>query len=178
MESSGSHKGKRALLVLVVLVGVAMYFAPKQGGAPAAPSGPATSASFEMLSSYEYPMDVYDVPVPRGPNEPDPVPAPVRALSGKRVAIQGYIMPVKMEGPKIAAFLLTAFMPACCFGRAPRVNDWILVTLPKPTELPKGQHAALMNVTGVLTVNERYGKNKALIGMYSMDAEAVAPAKS
>jgi len=57
------------------------------------------------------------------------VPEKILALSGKRVAIDGYMMPLAYEAGGAKKFLLMKNQYGCCFAQTPKVNEWIEVTM-------------------------------------------------
>lgn len=119
-------------------------------------SGQPAPVSFDLLGGFEMPR----------------VPPEVRALDGQRVKLEGFVMPMKMAGPRLIAFMLTSFMPGCCFGQEPRLNDWVLVVVSEDLHI-KASNLNFATVTGTLAVREVRDKQGELIGLYSMRATEV-----
>ena len=58
------------------------------------------------------------------------VPRNVRNLSGKKVALEGFMVPtVVNEQNMVQEFLLMPDQLSCCFGQAPEANGWVVVVL-------------------------------------------------
>jgi hypothetical protein len=55
------------------------------------------------------------------------IPAWVWSLNGKKVEIDGYMIPIEMNGRYVKSFALTHSSSGCCFGISPRINGWIYV---------------------------------------------------
>ena len=101
------------------------------------------------------------------------IPAAVKALDGKEVAVCGFMLPFDYVKSGTADFALLKSQAGCCFGTAPRLNEWIEVHMPKATEVIMDTPIL---VRGRLKVKEiREAGN--LMGIYSMDGEAVELAR-
>lgn len=94
------------------------------------------------------------------------VPATIRELDGKQVRLVGFMMPIEYRGDKVASFMLVESQLACCYGKQPRVNEWVHVRCQNPvlpsTEVP-------VAVTGSFHVNPEVKEGK-LVGLYGLDA--------
>lgn len=55
------------------------------------------------------------------------IPANVKALDGRKVRVEGFMMPLKMEKGGVRQFLLMRNQMMCCYGIAPQANEWIVV---------------------------------------------------
>jgi hypothetical protein len=100
------------------------------------------------------------------------VPAAVRALNDKPVAIQGFMLPMKVEDGKVTEFLLLKSQMGCCYGLTPGINEWVDVRT-----IGKGVESLMDNtitVYGTLHVGE-VRENGYLTGLYKMDCEKVQP---
>jgi len=127
------------------------------------------SVSFSDLSSFPY------TPPARGKDlRPDPFPREVRALDGKRVSIAGYMVPLHFQDGKIESFYLSRGGFACCYADAPKVTDYIKVSMP-PGQF--AQMSDLARVSGVLEVGEELGSGGWVETVYRLKAEAVKPAE-
>jgi hypothetical protein len=98
------------------------------------------------------------------------VPAEVRALDGARVALQGFLLPLRMDEGLAVEFMLMRDQTLCCFGRLPRVNEWVLVRTQGRGVKPDMDHP--VTVCGVLTVAD-HRENGVFVGLYRMAAERV-----
>lgn len=125
--------------------------------------------SFANLASYSYPMPPDNAPPKAGSVEG--IPAEVRALEGKRVAVQGYMVPVKMEGGFVKEFLVLRSAMMCCYGLVPKANEWVYVRL-------KGKGTVTMmdvplSFYGTLHVGAVV-EDKMFAGLYQIDGDKVA----
>lgn len=108
---------------------------------------------FYMLAGFKYESSE---PNQASEEKPHKIPATVRALSGKKVAIDGFMMPVEMEGEGVKTFVLIGNQLACCFGVAPKVNEWIYVEFTGQRRAEYARDTPL-TVYGSLEVTEEAG---------------------
>ncbi len=103
----------------------------------------------------------------------DQVPADIRSLNGRTVIVAGFMQPITLNKGKVSEFLLLRDRDTCCFGGTPMINHWIAVKLTNgTTEAKLGRP---IQVRGVLNVRE-IRTDGILVGLYTMTADAVAPA--
>jgi hypothetical protein len=122
---------------------------------------------FNALSNYEYEL----------PDPLDPAPAEVRnvippavkALNGRQVAIEGFMLPLDLTPAGVSQFLLNASIDMCYFGAPVRMNEWILVTM-KDGKRAAFTHLAL-TVKGRLEVGEVI-RNGRVTSLYRLDADS------
>jgi hypothetical protein len=103
-------------------------------GAPAAEAKPAATAdaagvyqvTFDHLSAYEF---VAPPDESKAKEADKQIPAPVKALDTKKVAVTGFMLPVKMNEGLVTEFLLVKDPMACCYGIMPKVNEWVVVRM-------------------------------------------------
>ncbi|MGH8020008.1 MAG: DUF3299 domain-containing protein [Opitutaceae bacterium] len=105
------------------------------------------------------------------PSFNDQIPAEVQALSGKRVRVEGYMMPTLLEGKQVREFLVVTSPAVCCYGATPDINEYIIVRM-------SGDPAPLLeNVPlkfeGVLRVGDIYN-NGYWTGIYELACESVS----
>ena len=123
--------------------------------------------SFDRLSSYAY--EVFELK--KGEQPKEQIPASVKALDGKKVAVKGFMLPYRNVGEGVTEFILLRNQGLCCFGTVPRMNEWIHVKMapgkgaPYAIDLP-------ITVFGTLAVGEEYEKN-VLMSLYRMESTAV-----
>jgi len=98
-------------------------------------------------------------------------PSAVVTLNGKTVQVTGFMLPLKIEEGRVSEFLLLKDQNACCYGRMPRMSEWIVV---KPGE--KGVQPLMdvpIHCRGLLSVGERR-EGDMVLGLYFMsEAELV-----
>lgn len=138
---------------------------PEPAAKPAAAPAPAPVAaddayeavSFDDLASFTFAQ--------YASGEKHEIPAGILALSGRRVAVDGYVMPLVYEAGGAKKFLLMRYRFGCCYSVPPMLNEWIEVTMEKGVAdyIPD----TLSTVSGVLTVKEET-KDGAATGLYTM----------
>ncbi len=82
--------------------------------------------SFEKLATFWYEPPDPDKDGPRKSNN-DQIPENVRALDGKKIVIEGYMIPISVDKGKVTSFILSRYFASCCFGQMPEMNEWIEV---------------------------------------------------
>ena len=95
------------------------------GGAQAADSKP-IEVGFDQLASFEF---VAPPDESKAPEAEKQIPAPVRELDAKKVAVTGFMLPVKMHEGLVTEFLLVKDPMMCCYGVMPKVNEWVVVKM-------------------------------------------------
>jgi hypothetical protein len=98
------------------------------------------------------------------------VPAPVRALNEKSVALTGFMLPVQTENNLTTDFLLLRNQSACCYGVMPKINEWVIVRT-----TGKGVKAIMdtpITVLGTFHV-EAVSENGTLSGIYKLDCDKI-----
>ncbi len=149
-------------------------------GAPAAPAqaqvpAPETDGSylklgFDRLSSYKFVAPEYDPlsnPKAAPPTGEEQIPAAVKAWSGKKAIVTGFMLPTKLEGGKAVEFLLMANQMACCYGTVPNMNDWVIVRMPKGVPIVQDVPIAFR---GTFRVNPTF-ESGYMTGIYQLEAE-------
>ncbi len=56
-------------------------------------------------------------------------PERVQAFDGQEVALRGYMIPSLQDKDRILSFMIVGDLLACCFGTAPRSDQWVDVTM-------------------------------------------------
>jgi hypothetical protein len=97
-----------------------------------------------------------------------PIPDDIKALDGKKVAVKGFMLPLRQEQGLVTEFILLKNQMFCCFGKPPAVNEWVHVRV-KGNGL-KTLMDQPITISGKLQVGS-YKENKTLLGMYQMDGE-------
>ncbi|MBI5774365.1 MAG: DUF3299 domain-containing protein [Verrucomicrobia bacterium] len=152
--------------------------------APAPPAPSATSAEardgdflvlgFDKLAAFNY--DVPDEST-NATNKvetakaPDQIPATIRALDRQRVALKGFMLPLKVEGGLITELLIMRDQSMCCYGSVPKINEWVSVKMTGKGVKPIMDQA--VTLYGKLKVGE-VRENGYLVGIYEMDGEKMS----
>ena len=131
---------------------------------------------FDRLATFNY-----DVPddAPVGTNAPakpvappkDQIPASVKAFDKQRVALKGFMLPLKVEGGLITELLVMRDQSMCCYGTVPKINEWVSVKMTGKGVKPIMDQA--VTLYGKLHVGE-IRENGYLVGIYQMDGERLA----
>lgn len=122
--------------------------------------------TFDDLASYryEYPED--------GKNpKKDQIPARVLKLDGKRIAIKGFMIPLRNDGEDVVEFVLVRNQNACCFGIVPAMNEWIHVKMDPEQAAPYAIDIPI-TVFGELDIGEVY-ENELLMSIYRLQSNRV-----
>ena len=131
---------------------------------------------FDRLASYTY---TPPEPDPATPNAPPPsgaaqIPDRIKALDQHKVAVTGFMLPVKMDGGLVKEFLLVKDPMMCCYGVMPKLNEWVVVKMTGKGVKP------LMDIPitfeGRLRVGEMY-ENGYLTGVYLLEGDRMAEVK-
>ncbi len=125
---------------------------------------------FEHLASYAFtppPFDPTATPDVKPPTGEEQIPATVKSWHGRKVALTGYMVPVKMDKGLVTEFLLMRNTMACCFGTVPNMNEWVVVKMRKGVQ-------PMMDVPveffGELKVGAMF-ENGYMTGLYELDGE-------
>ena len=130
------------------------------------------TVGFDKLASYEFaaPED----PAKAAAAEAQ-IPERVRAFDAKKVAVTGFMLPVKMDAGLVTEFLLVKDPMMCCYGVMPKVNEWVVVRM-----VGKGV-PPLMDVPitfeGTLSVGQLY-EGGYLTGLYLLKGDRRIETKS
>lgn len=139
---------------------------------PAAKPGFA-SVGFDVLATFKYevPEDAPASKTNAPAADPDTqIPAKVKAFSGKKVAVKGFMLPLKVEGGLVTELLLMRDQSMCCFGIVPKINEWIAVKMTTSGIKPVMDQA--VTLYGTLKVGAMR-ENGYLVGIYQMDADTI-----
>jgi len=139
---------------------------------PAAKPGFA-SVGFDVLATFKYevPEDAPASKTNAPAADPDTqIPAKVKAFSGKKVAVKGFMLPLKVEGGLVTELLLMRDQSMCCFGTVPKINEWIAVKMTTSGIKPVMDQA--VTLYGTLKVGAMR-ENGYLVGIYQMDGDTV-----
>ncbi|MGD0089346.1 MAG: hypothetical protein ABSE73_05440 [Planctomycetota bacterium] len=132
------------------------------------------TVTFDLLGSFFYEIrrpgathDALGLPLVQ-----DQIPAPIKILNHKRVAVQGFMYVDKISGERVRTFWLVKDRSKCCFGKTPRMNEWIDVRM-KEGRFARPINDQVITVFGVLEIGEVY-ENGQLQSIYRMEAHDVA----
>ena len=124
--------------------------------------------TFDELASWTYEFPEIGSDKPRV----DPVPERHRNMSGRRVAIQGFMIPIKLAGDdEVVEFLLVRNQFACCFGVVPKMNEWLHIKM-APGKVSKYLVDIPITVRGEFDASELL-ENGVVMSLYRMEADEV-----
>ena len=130
----------------------------------AAPKGSVVDISFRKLASFDYPQ------TPLGESGLDRIPASIRALHGRRVAVNGYMVPWTFDQGKIRTFFLSRQLFDCCFGDVAKVNEVIEVNF---ADGVANLSFRPITVVGTLAVGEVVDSFGYVMSVYRIRGESV-----
>lgn len=100
----------------------------------------------------------------------DQIPPEIHALKGRKVAVEGYMVPMEVDdNGAVKSFVLVKTQPQCCFGDTQAMNEWIDV------KMKGGARAEFsvdrpMTAFGVLDVGEQT-EDGFVLSIYRMTAD-------
>jgi hypothetical protein len=56
-----------------------------------------------------------------------PIPDSIQSFDQKNIAMEGYMLPLKLEDGRVRDFLLMRSRMFCCFGKPLALNEWVTV---------------------------------------------------
>jgi hypothetical protein len=130
---------------------------------------------FDKLASFNYEVPDGPVQTKEGAGgaalKADQIPKEVKALDRQRVALQGFMLPLKVENGLITELLVMRDQSMCCFGTVPKINEWVSVKMTGKGVKPIMDQA--VTLYGRLKVGEIL-ENGYLVGIYEMDGERMS----
>lgn len=164
------------ILAVFILLGYA------EGAISSGPSasGEHTTVTFERLSKYSIPVQrqVMNDALRRRQHKPPrlefEIPADVTALSGRKIEIAGYMLP--MEDPeknRVHKFVLVRNPVTCCFGCSNQLNEFMVATMPGKLKTRLYLDQPVM-VRGIFRPGALY-EDGYLVTIYQLEAETVIP---
>lgn len=122
--------------------------------------------SFDLLASYDY--------AEPAPAAGSGIPERVRAYEGERVTLVGYMLPIDFEqSGQVRGFFLMKDLASCCFGGAPRLNEFVDVKVPEGVDARYFPYEPV-RVRGALKMGEARDGGR-VSSLYQMTAELVRP---
>lgn len=127
--------------------------------------------TFEFLASYDYEDKmVRFTPEPYEDRPLSEIPDRIMAFDGDDVAVEGYMVPMKVDKGKVREFFLTRYPFGCCYGRMPMVTEWVNCFAEDGVEFVPYRP---VRVGGKLTVGEERDDKGYLQSVYRLTAEQV-----
>jgi hypothetical protein len=170
-----------AWVVALVLVLVVASSGPASP-APAAPKDPLEEENgyvklgFDRLASYTFKVPAFDPAANPGlepPTGEEQIPSWLKDLSGRKVRLTGFMLPLKMEKGKVTEFLLLSDPMMCCYGAVPDMNQWVVVRF---TNGVRPIQDVPLDFYGQLQVGAMF-ENGYMTGIYSLEGEKMGDIK-
>ena len=125
---------------------------------------------FDRLASYEFTPPESEAAAAAA----NQIPEKIRALDQQRVAVTGFMLPVKMDKGLVTEFLLVKDPMLCCYGIMPKINEWVVVKM--TTSGVKALMDVPITFEGRLRVGAMF-ENGYLTGVYLLEGERMAETK-
>jgi hypothetical protein len=103
------------------------------------------------------------------------IPGTISALNQQSVSVSGFMLPIYMKGGLTTKFLLLRNQMACCYGIAPKINEWIIVQATNKSEKPIMD--VPITVEGTFHVSEQREDGR-FLGIYALDCDRVISPKN
>lgn len=123
---------------------------------------------FDKLAGFNYVVPEYTGTTPPPAPDTNQIPASIRLYDGKKVAVKGFMLPLKVKEGKVTELLLMRDQSMCCFGAVPKINEFLTVKM-----VGEGTKAVMdqaVTLVGTLKVGE-FSENGYLLGIYQLDAD-------
>ena len=95
----------------------------------------------------------------------------IQAMNGKKVEIEGFMLPLDMPDGNLRTFMLLKDQMACCFGNIPRLNEWVYVRVPKKKKVGIHQDVPI-TLIGTLRVGAKF-EREVLTGIYHLELDRI-----
>ena len=99
----------------------------------------------------------------------------IQAMNGKKVEIQGFMLPLDMPEGNLRTFMLLKDQMACCYGNIPRLNEWVYVRVPEKKKVSIHQDV-LITLLGTLRVGAKF-EREVLTGIYHLELDQIQMAQ-
>jgi hypothetical protein len=132
----------------------------------------AYALGFDRLAAFEY--TIVDSATGATPEEVevakkrDQVPAWIKIYQDKRIALTGYMMPLKIENGLTKKLIMMRDITTCCYGNVPNMNEYVVVSM--QGEGVKAIQDVPVVLVGILRIAEKY-ENGYIVSLFQMDGE-------
>jgi hypothetical protein len=123
---------------------------------------------FDRLAGFEYAVPEYTGLTPPPAPNTNQIPASIKRFDGQRVAVRGFMLPLKVEKGKVTELLLMRDQSMCCFGTIPKINEVVTVKMVGGGAKPVMDQA--VTLFGTMRVGE-FTENGYLLGIYQLEGE-------
>ncbi len=140
-------------------------------GTKSAKNGDYVEVGFDRLANFSFEMPEGLQPTNsanKATKSGDQIPADVKSFDQKKVALKGFMLPLKVSDGVVTEMLIMKDQSMCCYGSVPRINDWVSV------KMKNGGVKSVMDqpvtLYGKLHVGEML-ENGYLVGIYELDGD-------
>jgi hypothetical protein len=138
------------------------------------------AVGFDKLAAFPY--EIVDAATGATPEEiasskgNDQVPDWIRLYDQQRVALTGYMLPLKVENGVATKFIMMRDITTCCYGNVPNMNEYVIVSM--TTAGVKAIQDTPVVLVGVFKIQETYDEAGYLTSLFQMDGERFLGPKS
>lgn len=126
---------------------------------------------FGVLAGFEYGDPPGPAGVSRTGRTRQQIPPDVQRLSGTRIGVTGFMLPLDYDSSGVTKFILNANYDMCYYGAPTRPNDFVVVTM-RGGRRTQFVHTPVI-VYGTLRIDDnRRGDRR--VSLYHMDGDAIA----
>jgi hypothetical protein len=97
------------------------------------------------------------------------VPPDIKALDQGKIAVRGFMLPLKLEDGRVTDFFLLRTQARCCYGLPIQMNELLTVHMAKPGV--KSMMDQPITVYGRLHISESHDDSGALTSIYTLDGD-------
>ena len=97
------------------------------------------------------------------------VPPDIKSLDQSKIAVRGFMLPLKLEDGKVTEFFLLRTQARCCYGLPIQMNELLTVHMAKPGV--KSIMDQPVTIYGRLHISESHDDSGALTSIYTLDGE-------
>jgi hypothetical protein len=104
--------------------------APAEPIKPAMKKGEYLGIGFDKLSGFDPGLSAAEAAnAPVSATKGVSIPDNIRQLNGTQVSVKGFMLPLKIDNGIATEFLLLKDQSLCCYGKTPKLNEWISVRM-------------------------------------------------
>jgi hypothetical protein len=97
------------------------------------------------------------------------VPADIKSLDQGKIAVRGFMLPLKLEDGQVTEFFLLRTQARCCYGLPIQMNELLTVHMAKPGV--KSIMDQPVTIYGRLHIRESHDDTGALTSIYTLDGD-------
>ena len=94
-------------------------------------------------------------------------------LVGREITLEGYIIPGEVLDGNLRDFMLVRDLQACCFGGAPRPDEWIDVVMDKQSSAKYHRYLPVL-VTGTFSLGGEQDSTGKALGVFKLAGKSLS----